>query len=232
MLNSISTNQRGAILQKNISEKGDLEVIGGAQVQRFGVTGIKGKINKSKIDSDLAYIKDNSILVQNIVAHIENPTEHIQITCAIPTNKNKILVDTINQIVLNEDISQECIWSILNSKVVNWYAYRFIFGKAIRTMHFDNSVTARIPIPKKVLENQKKINSIVLELMKLQKPYLLISPKIANLDSSKKGYYDLVEEKTKLKSEIDKLETTLNEVVYDLYGLNKDDIKIIEDSLK
>ena len=231
MLNSISTNQRGAILQKSISEKGDLEVIGGAQVQRFGVTGIKGRINKSKIDSDLAYIKDNSVLVQNIVAHIENPTEHIQITCAIPANKNQILVDTINQIILNKNISQECIWGILNSKIVNWYAYRFIFGKAIRTMHFDNSVTNRIPIPKKVLENQDKINSIVLELMKLQKPYLSVSSKSANSDSSKKGYYDLVEEKTKIKMEIDKLELMLNELVYELYGLSKEDIKIIEENL-
>lgn len=29
--------------------------------------------------SDQAYIKDNSVLVQNIVAHIENPTDHIKI---------------------------------------------------------------------------------------------------------------------------------------------------------
>ncbi|MDA0617658.1 MAG: hypothetical protein O3A66_02940, partial [Proteobacteria bacterium] len=38
-------------------------------------------------------------------------------------------------------------WLLLNHKLVNWYAYRFIYGKAIRTMQFYNPTTSRIPIP-------------------------------------------------------------------------------------
>ena len=68
--------------------------------------------------------------------------------------------------------------------------------------------------------------------MKLQKPYLSISSKIANLDSSKKGYYDLVEEKTKLKNNIDKLEIELNKFVYNLYGISEKEKTIIEESLE
>ena len=39
-------------------------------------------------------------------------------------------------------------WLLFNSKLINWYAYRFILAKAIRTMQFDNPITNRIPVPK------------------------------------------------------------------------------------
>ena len=50
-------------------------------------------------------IKVNSLLVQNIIAHIQNPVDHIQITACIPQYHNYIIVDTINQIVCNENYS-------------------------------------------------------------------------------------------------------------------------------
>ncbi len=219
MLNQVSENQRGAILQKYIAENGELKVIGGAQVQKFGITGIKGRIDRSKIDSDLAYIKDNSLLVQRIVAHIQNPKEHIQITCTIPENKNLILVDTINQITLNKNISRSLIWVILNSKITNWYAYRFIFGKAIRTMQFDNPVTARIPLPKKLIDNQQKLSSLADKLFLLGKKLVQIKDRQTS-------------EKAKLEEEIKKTDQEVDEILYKIYGITEEERKIIEESLK
>ena len=77
-----------------------------------------------------------------------------------------------------------------------------------------------------------RISSIVLDLMKLQKPLLFVVSKIARSDASKKGYYDLIEEKTKIKQEIDKLEFSLNALVYELHCLKEEDIMIIEENLK
>ena len=54
-----------------------------------------------------------------------------------------------------------------------------------------------------------RINSIVLDLMKLQKPYL-------------------IEEKTRIKQEINKLESDLNSIIYELYGLKQKEIEIVE----
>lgn len=51
------------------------------------------------------------------------------------------------------------VLGILNSKLISWYVYRFIFGKAIRTMHFDNAVTERIPYPKLDLNNKSEKES-------------------------------------------------------------------------
>lgn len=66
---------------------------------------------------------------------------------------NFSIVDTINQLTFDESYNAKVFWLLLNSKLINWYSYRFIFAKAIRTMHFDNSITNRIPIPIKF--NQK-----------------------------------------------------------------------------
>ena len=218
MLNDISTNQRGAILQKFVSDNGELEVIGGAQVQKFGVIGIKGKINKSKIDSEQANINDNSILVQRIVAHIENPMDHIQITCAIPSDKKQIIVDTINQITLNEGVSQEFVWCLLNSKLVNWYAYRFIFGKAIRTMQFDNPTTSRLPIPRIDKFTQNNLKDYVKEIFAINK----------KLDNSAKNSDNW----KILNQQIGNLLNKINQEIYRAYNLTAKEVSIIEESLK
>ncbi len=218
MLNDISTNHRGAMLQKFVSEKGKLEVIGGAQVQRFGVIGLKGKIDSANIDSDQAYVNENSILVQRIVAHIENPTDHIQITCAIPIDKKQIIVDTINQINLNKGISQEFVWCLLNSKLVNWYAYRFIFGKAIRTMQFDNPTTSRLPIPKIEKNIQNNFEEYAKEIFSLNK-------KLDNSAKNSDNWKNVNKQTNELLNKID-------QEVYKIYGITKEEQKIIVESLK
>jgi predicted RNA methylase len=213
-LNKISENKRGAMLQKDISEDGDAEVIGGMQIQREGVIGIKGKINKEKVTDENAYIKPNSVLVQNIIAHIENPTDHIKITATIPKNKNQMIVDTINQLTLSKNYSSHYIWAILNSDLINWYAYRFIFGKAIRTMHFDNSVTEKIPI--------LEINS------EKQKPIIDLSKKLLELYKNLQSIPENSEKWNKIKEEVERTDKLINQKVYKIYGLTEEEIEIIE----
>ena len=43
-LNDIATNSRGGIFQKYLTNDGDFEVLGGAEIQRYGIVGIKGKV--------------------------------------------------------------------------------------------------------------------------------------------------------------------------------------------
>lgn len=149
-IKDIAKNSRGGIFQNKISESGNIDVLGGAEIQREGIIGIKGKVDIELIKTDeKCFINDNSILVQNLVAHIENPTDHIKITACIPDKKSYAIVDTINQITFTREYDAKVFWCLFNSKLVNWYSYRFIFAKAIRTMHFDNSITNRIPIPKR-----------------------------------------------------------------------------------
>ncbi|WP_017293078.1 type IIG restriction enzyme/methyltransferase [Geminocystis herdmanii] len=205
-LNDISTNQRGAMLQKLVSETGDSDVIGGAEVQKYGIQGIKGKINRHLVNDNKAFIKANSILVQNIIAHIMNPIDHIQITASIPENQDLILVDTINQIELKPEIKPEFIWALLHSKLLNWYVYLFVFAKAIRTMHFDNQVTAKIPIPKDI--NEKK-----------QQPLIKLVTEI------------LGEKRKNPLADTSNLEREIDVLVYKIYGLTEEEINIVSQSV-
>jgi len=213
-LSKISENKRGAILQKYISEEGDLEVIGGMQIQRTGVIGIKGKINKDKIKDEIAYIKPNSILAQRIVAHIENPIDHIKITASIPENNKQIIVDTINQLTINKDFSTNYIWALLNSNLINWYSYRFIFGKAIRTMQFDNPTTSKIPI-------------VEVDLKK-QKPFIDLSNKFIKLNKDLQSVPENSEKSDKIKKEIEETDEEIDKKVYELYRLTEEEIRAVE----
>ena len=121
---------------------------------------------------------------------------------------------------------------LLNSTLMNVYYRNFAITNRDATPQLKKMDLDKFPIIIPSQETKEKINSIVLELMGLQKPYLSVCVKVANSDASKKGYYNLVEEKTKIKTKIDELELKLNELIYELYGIvNKEDIKIIKESL-
>ena len=274
-INNFATNSRGGIFQNAIKDKGDYEVLGGSEIQRKGISGIKGYVDKSVIEEDdKAIIKPNSVLVQNIVAHIENPVDHIKIICAIPLNLNQVIVDTVNQITTNEQISNRLLYIILNSTLINWYAYRFIFGKAIRTMHFDSPVTSRIPltIPEDQLPFIEKADKMLilnktfqekktefiewvksefavteisnkldgfykLDFDELKKELKKKMPKEKELGpkeigSLKKYYEEYKTELVSLDNEIKKTDLTIDEMVYELYGLTKEERDIVRGKIE
>ncbi len=199
------TNNRGCMLQNKIRENGEVKVIGGAQIQRYYITKeLKGYLNARDINDNKAYIQKNSILAQNIVAHVENPVDHLKITATIPHNARFIVLDTINQITVNM-IDPYYILGFLNSKILNWYVYRFIFAKAIRTMHFDSTVTDRIPI---IIDKKEQVIKRVKNLIRLHtKPSTLQRDK------------DILTE-----------EDELNRLFYHIFGLTDDEIRMIESS--
>jgi type I restriction-modification system DNA methylase subunit len=271
-LNNISQNNRGGIFQKYISEIGDTDILGGAEIQRHGIIGIKGKINKEVIIHDeKSFVRNNSIFVQNIVSHIENPKPHIKITACLPEEKDVVIVDTINQITFNTEYSAKIFWLLLNSMFINWYVYRFILGKAIRTIHFDNAITSRIPIRKISKSDQQPFiekADIMLVLnkqfheqssrfigrmmdnyglekanKKLEKFWELdfgnfvseMRKKSANVPLSTQDELQDYFEKNKselleLDNRIKKTDRDIDAMVYELYRLNDDEIKIIENS--
>jgi len=175
-LNDIATNQRGGPLQKLIAETGDVRALGGANVQRNGIRGFKGFVNEEEIVHEKRnFVNNKSVLAQNIVSHIQNPIEHIKIIACVPKDKDWAILDTINQITINSSLyNNDFVCTLLNSKIINWYCFRFIYGKAIRTMHFDNAITERIPIPEitkeelsKLLDQIKEVDSFQAESDKL-----------------------------------------------------------------
>ena len=138
-------------------------------------------------------------------------------------------------IYTDEDKNKEdliFLTGLLNSTLMNVYYRNFAITNRDATPQLKKVDLDKFPIiiPSEQIKTQ--INSIVSNLMILQKPFLLVVSKIAKSDASKKGHYDLIEEKTKIKQEIDKLKLNLNSLIYELYDLNQREIGIIEKSLK
>lgn len=110
----------------------------------------------------------------------------------------------------NCDISPKCLLAILNSKLINyWYFYK---GKRKgKMLEFTVSPLKRIPIAEPSPDDQKLIIEIVDKILAI----------------TKSG--DYLENPAK-KEEVKEYEKQIDQLVYKLYGLTPEEIKIVEDS--
>lgn len=220
-LNTYLSNRRGGMLQQHMSTHGDFDVVAGKQVQRYFVSGTTNKINSQNVSDDCAFINDNSILVQNIVAHIQNPYPRIQISATTidkPRQGHSVILDTVNQLTNISKLSTKYLLGVLNSKIISWYTYKFIYANAIRTMHFDGSTTDRIPFPDIDLndkEHKSKHDMIAIFVGQIQE--LKAELQQSNLPSA----VDLI------KSKIEYLQDKINLTVSNLFGLTQDEYENI-----
>ena len=168
-LNDLVINQRGAMYQNEVIEnKSDYKVFGGKQIGRYNIKGTRGFMPKDSVQDDKGKIGSNSVLAQNIIAFIDNPYPHIKIISTIAKDDEDIIIlDTINQLSVKDGTNNRYVLSIINSHLLSWYVYRFIFGLAIRTMHFDNGVTERIPIPAISLDAQQPFIALADKMLSL-----------------------------------------------------------------
>lgn len=205
-LGDCGENVWGDTFYQEIQQEGEFKVYGGKEIQKYHIGGIKGFIPVKLKTSKKSFICENSVLMQRLIAHIENPFPHIKMTGTILREYEDIrIVNTIHQIICNENIPNHYVLACLHSKFLNWYCYRFTFAKAIRTFQFSAEMAKRIPIPKIDSKNKKTADKIIA----------------------------LVEEilKTKEKdpsSSTQELESQIDSLVYTLYGLSEEEIRMIE----
>ena len=167
-LESVTKNKKGPNIQKNMCPNEKFELIGGNEIQREGIVAIKGKIAKEHI-REPSIIKDNSVLVQDILSLGKNQV--LKITASIPNTNDLYICNTIDQIIIENftNFSNYFFWALFNSKLINWYCHKFIFANAIRDMHFNSSVTNKIPLPS--LDDEESINTITNTSKELYKHY-------------------------------------------------------------
>lgn len=220
-LNDYVLNQRGSMLQQHIKERGEYEVWGGKKIARYALTkDNKGYVDKNDINDNKAYIRENSILVQNIVAHVMNPYPRVIIIASIPQEPDRsVILDTVNQLTNISKVDSYCLLGILNSKLISWYTYKFVFANAIRTMHFDSVTTARVPFP--ILElNDDKTLKLHNKMVKIVKDLIESKKQLTELKTDKDINF--------LVNKIENYEAQIDGIVYALFGLNEMEISIIE----
>jgi hypothetical protein len=226
-LNDFVTNQRGGMFQSEVVDEKKTSknyfVLGGKQISRYGIADeAKGVVTKEAIADEKAFIKQNSILAQNIVAHIQNPFPRIQIISTLGEQYNEnnyVILDTINQLTNKSNLSSKFILGVLNSRITNWYTYKFIFANAIRTMHFDSTTTGKIPFPS--IDPKNKTEQLLHdEIVKNVDLLLNLNEELLTIKLQTK-----IEE---VQSRIERAEANINQAVYKLYGLTEEEIGIVE----
>jgi D-ribose pyranose/furanose isomerase RbsD len=114
----------------------------------------------------------------------------------------------------NKDYSYKSILAILNSSLIGWY-----FRKKFQISDDDTFPQIMIrdilqfPIPVINNKNDVELNKLVDTLLQLNESIL-----ITNLESQRQ----------QLQSKIDYCENHINEIVYQLYGLTEEEIRIVE----
>jgi hypothetical protein len=156
------------------------------------------------------FLSQPKIVSQNIVAHVQYPASRIIIMATVDPSGDMFSVDTVNNTVLtDEKFDLRYILALMNCKFTSWFAYRFIYCSAIRTMHFDNYYVGKIPIID--LQREK------------QKPFIDHVNKILAITKDE----DYLSNPAK-QARVKELERQIDQMVYELYGLTPDEIAIVE----
>ncbi|UCH97249.1 MAG: hypothetical protein JSV88_10470, partial [Candidatus Aminicenantes bacterium] len=117
--------------------------------------------------------------------------------------------------------SLKYILGILNSTLINWY-YEFIGKPKGSSREYFNEPLSKIPIRKIDFSNisEKDQHDKIVELVDVM------------LDLQKKYHSAKIEsEKSLFKKQIDIVDKQIDQLVYELYGLTDEEIKIVEDDI-
>jgi len=218
----VTKTSRGLPFQKYlIKEDTKYPVIKGKNISRYTFRLSDEFLSEERVDPNndkVKLLKRPKIMSQRIVAHVTKPKDHIIIMSALDT-EGLLTVDTVeNTISTDKKWSLEFLLCLLNSRLISWYAYRYIFSKAIRTMDLDNHYLGRIPLPNAEVENSVFMN-LVNKMLSLNKRLNKIGEK-------------LTDERTRIENEIKKVDRQIDELVYEIYGITEDEKEIIEESSK
>ena len=190
------------------------KLLKGIDIERWKIRQNRHLKNEDRIKKDdLNKFLNPKVLCQVLIAHIENPTPHLKITAAYD-EEGIIITNTLTSFRIDKRLDEKFWLAYINSNFISWYAYNFIYSRAIRTMHFYNFYIQQVPIPEVVMENPRK----QLPIINLTNEILIIT----KLDD----YLNNPGKQVKVK----KLEKQIDKLVYELYDFTKEEIEIIENN--
>ncbi|EQB64596.1 MAG: hypothetical protein AMDU3_IPLC00004G0174 [Thermoplasmatales archaeon I-plasma] len=196
------------------------KVLRGDDIQRYIIRGCRYySPNNPEIQKYIRTIeqfKKPHIVAQRIVAHIR---DHIKITAALDKEGLFSFNTVTNIFVKSKEFSNEFILALLNSNIVQYYTYKFIYSNAIRSMDFYKAYAKNIPIPELNNSLHQKISDLCTEIISKTMTYYQMKDRVTD-------------EVGKLDREIEDLQTKIDEMFYDMYRITEYERKVIEDSLK
>jgi len=219
-LSNITKTRRGLPFQKYLTrEKSSYPVVKGKTISRYDFRMSGEYLTESIVDKDkISFLLQPKVISQRIVAHVTKPKDHIIVMSALD-KEGLVSVDTVeNTVLTDKGYSLEFLLCLLNSKLISWYAYRYVFSKAIRTMDLDDYYVGKIPLPDSKVDNNVFIG-LVDRMQSLYNRLNQLGDKPTD-------------ERTRIEEDIRKTDAEIDNLVYDIYGLTNAEKEIIENSLK
>lgn len=216
LLGSFCDITRGAYLQKYQSmltdqktTENDIKVMSGKDIGVYSYRNHKYlNLQNRKVrefDNKIKRILKERIVAQRLVAQTRN---HIKIIATYDDGTN-LNVDTVINIIQKENkFKYEYLLAVLNSRLAAYYLYNFVYNRAVRSMNFE--YVKNLPIKDTSVSKQNEIAKDVRTLLKLNN----------NLQDLK--------EKEALRNEIKKVMKDMDNKIYQIYDLNHEEIKEIE----
>ena len=161
--------------------------------------GIKYPLFIKSIDSIGDINKLNKLLVKKII--LQNLCSKEGGITATYCQSNELSIDTVTNLVPSNKNDIFYILALLNSKLATFYLLHIIFLSSNFSMHTDKQYIGQIPFIKPIKNDLNKIEEI--------------TKKLLSLNGERNDMYF-------------KLYSKLNETIYNVYSLNKEEIKIIE----
>jgi hypothetical protein len=188
----------------------------GREIQRY-YSSSEYFIKKKNIDNSY-YIKGEKLLFQRIVSRygkklIANYRDARIVGTWV--NDNNYADKTVT-LVWDSKIDLKYILALLNSKLINWFAHRYLWNRSQLTMEFMYEYARNFPIKLPSTKQKKELINLINQMLELQKKYH--KPNISG------------NEKEKVEQQIKNVDYEINEEIYKLYGITDKEKEIIEKS--
>ena len=211
---SISRGEEGSKFLLNEDQNSNFYMVIPRDVERYhhdsGLQISKGSLSTKKIEEFYSHPKIWIIRIQKM-------RWKQRLVCTMDERCNSAGMKTLQMIVSNNDNRKELSYllGILCSSLINYYCINFLADD------LNKSYLAKIPIhtidffnPEDVAKHDKMV-SLVEQMLELHK---------------KLGNAKLSSEKEMIQRRIDATDSEIDRLVYDLYGLTDEEIKIVEGS--
>ncbi len=145
-------------------QPGDLRILRGDDIQMWHIRGClyfsPDAPEMVQFKNEISKLSTPHIVAQRIIAHIRHPKPHI-ILMAAHDKQGAFAFNTVGHfIVTDDDYDYRYILALLNSKLFSYYAYKFIYNNAVRSMDFYKDYAERLPVKKIKPDQQKLLNGV------------------------------------------------------------------------
>lgn len=149
------------------SRSGDRRILRGDDVQMWHVRGClyfsPRAREMERFEENIKELSVSHIVAQRIVAHVRYPKPHIILMAAHDPEGSFAFNTVVHLLVTDGSYDASYILGLLNSKLLAFYAYKFIYSNAIRSMDFYEDYAARLPI-KEPSKSSQEIARLVEEI--------------------------------------------------------------------